>query len=108
TDGMTVADHVARLVEVLGPGVLDVALINDANALHPAVAAHYQASDLHPLLPTDADRQAIRALGVEPLVRDLAEPDPGNRDLWQKADTIRHDPQTLGLALWKIALDRVR
>jgi len=106
TDGMTIADHVARLVEVLGPGVLDVALINDANALHPAIVARYQAAGLHPLLPTDTDREAIRALGVEPLVRDLAEPDPGHRELWQKADTIRHDPQTLGLALWKIALDR--
>ncbi|MCX7859328.1 MAG: YvcK family protein [Chloroflexus sp.] len=106
TDGMTIADHVARLVEVLGPGVLDVALINDAHALHPAVAARYSAAGLHPLVVTEADRQAIRALGVEPLVRELAESDPGPRELWNKADTIRHDPQMLGLALWKIALDR--
>ncbi len=106
TDGMTIADHVSRMVEALGPGVLDVALINDAHALHPAVAARYAAAGLHPLYPGDADLRAIRALGVEPLVRDLAETDPGPRDLWQKADTIRHDPQTLGLALWKIALDR--
>lgn len=106
TDGMTIADHVARLVEVLGHGVLDVALINDATALHPAVTARYSAAGLHPLFVSDADRQAIRALGVEPLVRELAEADPGPRELWNKADTIRHDPQTLGLALWKIALDR--
>ncbi len=106
TDGMAIADHVARLVEVLGPGVLDVALLNDAHALHPVVAARYSAAGLHPLIVTDADRQAIRALGVEPLVRELAEPDPGPRELWNKADTIRHDPHTLGLALWKIALDR--
>ncbi|WP_298821044.1 gluconeogenesis factor YvcK family protein [Chloroflexus sp.] len=108
TDGMSIADHVARLVEALGSGVLDVALINDAGALHPATVARYAAAGLHPLNPTEADVMAIRALGVEPLIRDLAESDPGPRELWQKADTIRHDPQTLGLALWKIALDRAR
>lgn len=106
TDGMSIADHVTRLVDVIGPGVLDVALINDASGLHPAVVARYSAAGLTPLIVTETDRQAIRALGVEPLVRDLAEPDPGPRELWNKADTIRHDPQTLGLALWKIALDR--
>ncbi|MBO9314149.1 MAG: YvcK family protein, partial [Chloroflexus sp.] len=61
---------------------------------------------LHPLVFTENDRHTIRALGIEPLVRHLAESDPGYRELWNKADTIRHDPQVLGLALWKIALDR--
>ncbi|MEF3275712.1 MAG: YvcK family protein [Chloroflexus sp.] len=108
TDGMSIADHVTRLVEVVGPGVLDVALINDARVLHPATVARYAAVGLHPLYLTETDMMAIRAVGVEPLVRDLAESDPGPRELWQKADTIRHDPQTLGMALWKIALDHPR
>jgi len=106
TDGMSVADHVSRLVDVLGLGVLDVVLVNDTTELHPAVVARYSAAGLHPLVFTENDRHTIRALGIEPLVRHLAESDPGYRELWNKADTIRHDPQVLGLAPWKIALDR--
>jgi hypothetical protein len=43
---------------------------------------------------------------VTPLVRNFAETTEGKRTLWNKQDTIRHDPTLLGLALWKIAQDR--
>jgi uncharacterized cofD-like protein len=106
TDGMGVYDHVRRLVELLGPGVLDSALISRGDQIDPAVRAAYAAAGLHLLEPDDQELAQVRALGVEPLVRELLELSAGPRELWNKLDTIRSDPELLGLALWKIALDR--
>lgn len=106
TDAMGVYDHVRRLVELLGPGVLDSALISRGDQIDFAVRAAYAAAGLHLLEPDDAELAQVRALGVTPLVRELLEVSAGPRELWNKLDTIRSDPQLLGLALWKIALDR--
>ncbi|MGQ9927040.1 MAG: gluconeogenesis factor YvcK family protein [Chloroflexaceae bacterium] len=106
TDGFSVADHVRHLVNLLGPGVLDIALINRSNQLDPQVIAEYAAEGLHMLEPNEEELAQIGKLGVRPLVRNLAEATEGKRTLWNKQDTIRHDPTLIGLALWKIALDR--
>lgn len=106
TDGFTIYDHVQRIVDVLGPGTLDVALINRSENLTPEVVAEYAAEGLHLLRPTTEELLAINDLGVTPLVRNFAESTEGKRTLWNKQDTIRHDPTLLGLALWKIALER--
>lgn len=106
TDGFTVADHVRRLVEQLGPGVLDIALINRSDHLDPRVVAEYAAEGLYLLDPSQADLDSIARLGVRPLVRNLAENSGGKRVLWNKQDTIRHDPAMVGLTLWKIAIER--
>lgn len=106
TDGFSVADHVRHLVNLLGPGVLDIALINRSEQIDPRVIAEYAAEGLHMLEPGEADLEQISRLGVRPLVRNLAEAAEGKRTLWNKQDTIRHDPTLIGLALWKIALDR--
>lgn len=57
------------------------------------------------LQPTDRELADIAALGVRTLVRDYAEMTSGKRELWNKQDTIRHDPALIGLALYKLALD---
>ncbi len=106
TDGFTIADHVRRLVDLLGPGTLDVALISRSEHIDRQVAAEYAAEGLHLLEPDEAELAQIAALGVQPLVRNLAEASEGKRTLWNKQDTIRHDPTLIGMALWKIALDR--
>ena len=106
TDGFGVLDHVRRLVELLGPDALDVALINRSEQIDPRLAAQYAADGLHLLRPSDAELAAIADLGVTPLVRNLAEVAEGKRTLWNKQDTIRHDPTLVGLALLKLALDR--
>jgi uncharacterized cofD-like protein len=105
TDGLGLADHVARLVELLGPGAVDVALVNRSDTIPPALAAEYAAEGLRLLEPADEELARIAALGVQPLVRDFADVSEGRRALWNKQDTIRHDPEVLGLALWKLALD---
>lgn len=106
TDGFSVLDHVRRIVDLLGPDALDVALISRTEQIAPRVVAQYAAEGLHLLRPTDDDLAAVAALGVIPLVRNLAEAAESKRTLWNKQDTIRHDPTLLGLALLKIALDR--
>lgn len=106
TDGFSVSDHVRRMVELLGPGTLDIALINRSEHLAPEVVAAYAAEGLHLLRPTTEELMQINDLGVAPLIRNFAEATEGKRTLWNKQDTIRHDPTLLGLALWKIALER--
>lgn len=108
TDTLSLADHVERLVELLGPSVLDIALVNRAENLPPELVARYLADGLRLLHPTDDELDRIAALGVTPLVRNFAESGDGKRELWNKQDTIRHDPALIGMALWKIALDRER
>ncbi len=108
TDGLGVLDHVRRIVELLGPGTLDAALINRSGQIDQGVAAQYAAEGLHLLHPADDELAGVAALGVTPLVRNLAEAGVGKRTLWNKQDTIRHDPTLIGLALLKLALDRER
>ena len=108
TDGFTVLDHVRRLVDLLGPGTLDTALISRGEQISPHVVAQYAADGLHLLRPSADELTAIGTLGVTPLVRDLAEVTEGKRTLWNKQDTIRHDPTLMGLALLQLALERVR
>lgn len=98
TDGYTALDHVRRVVELLGPGTLDLALVN--RSLYDPAAMHaYESEGLFLLQPDEAEIAQITALGVRPLVRRLAEEIGAKRTLWNKQDTVRHDPAALRSAL---------
>jgi uncharacterized cofD-like protein len=101
TDGYTAFDHVQRVVERLGPGTLDTALINHS-APDEAALQSYAAQGLHFLRPGDAEIARIAALGVLPLVRPLTEQVESVRELWNKQDTVRHDVAALGVALGEL------
>ncbi len=105
TDGYRMLDHIKRMVEVLGPDTLDVALINRSEPSE-AVLARYAADNVFLLRPDDEQLAQVVALGVRPLVRDFTEQADGTRVLWNKQDSIRHDPEVIGMALHKLALDR--
>jgi uncharacterized cofD-like protein len=105
TDGYRAIDHVRAMVEVLGPGVLDIVLVNRSADLNPDLIAQYAAEGIHPLTPDDGEIAGIAGLGVHPQVDDLVEKTEGKRELWQKQDTLRHDLEKLERALWHIALD---
>jgi uncharacterized cofD-like protein len=98
TDGYTAQDHVRRVVEAVGPGTLDAALIN-CGAADPAALRQYEADGVFLLRPDDDELAAIDALGVRPITRDLTERAGQKRALWNKQDTIRHDTAALGMAL---------
>jgi uncharacterized cofD-like protein len=108
TDGYTAFDHVQAMLDVLGPGALDVALINRSDYLDPTLLSQYEAEGLHLLRPDGDEIARIAALGVRPLVRDFVEKTEGKRELWEKLDTLRHDLEVLEMALWKLALDHAQ
>jgi len=89
-------------VERLGPGVLDVALVNRSATINAAILARYAAAGLQLLEVNEAQVTAIEKLGVRVVIDELAERDAETRTLWNKQDTIRHDPAALGRALWQL------
>lgn len=106
TDGCTIAEHVRHLVGLLGRGAVDIALINRSDNIPEAIEEQYRSDGVHLLRPTDEEIRTIAELGVMPLVRDFAEVVEKKRTLWNKVDTIRHDPALLGKVLREIADDR--
>jgi uncharacterized cofD-like protein len=103
TDNLGVFDHLQQIVKLLGPGVLDVALIN-RSAYDPIAMRPYEDEGLFLLNPSAAELDAIAALGVRPIVRELAEPIGAKRALWNKQDTVRHDPVALRTALYELIM----
>ncbi|NJN66394.1 MAG: YvcK family protein [Chloroflexaceae bacterium] len=103
TDGYQALDHIQRLVALVGPGVIDAVLVNRSDQVDPALLARYAAEGIYLLQPYDDEIQRIEALGVHPLVNDYCEQPSPKRELWNKQDTIRHDPARLGQALWHIS-----
>jgi uncharacterized cofD-like protein len=101
TDGYSARYHVRRVVEALGPGTLDAALIN-RSAPDPATLRRYEDDGVFLLRPDDNELTAIAALGVRPVPRDLTESGGAGRALWNKQDTIRHDTAALGAALQEL------
>lgn len=105
TDGMTIADHVRTVRDQLGGTGLDAVLLND-DPPSAELRAHYAEQGLRYLEPTAGEQEAIRALGVEPILAPLVDTWSAPRQLWEKLDTIRHDPDRVGDALVAIARGR--
>jgi uncharacterized cofD-like protein len=105
TDTLSLADHVAQVVHYLGGAGLDIALIND-EAPPPELVEHYARQGLAYLEPSEAELARIRGLAVEPVLAPLIDTSSGPRDLWQKLDTIRHDPARTADALVRIYSER--
>jgi uncharacterized cofD-like protein len=102
TDGYSALDHVRRVADALGAGVLDMALLNCGQP-SAAALARYADDGVFLLQPDDAEIAAIAELGVRPVARDLAEHSDEQRDLWNKQDSVRHDPTKLSAALKELA-----
>jgi uncharacterized cofD-like protein len=98
TDGFSALDHIRRVVDAVGAGTLDAALINRSRP-DAATLARYAADGLDLLQPDDDEIATIAALQVRPVVLDLTERSAEQRTLWNKQDTIRHDPAALQAAL---------
>ncbi|HQV69574.1 MAG TPA: YvcK family protein [Thermoflexales bacterium] len=105
TDGFTLADHVDQVKTYLN-GRLDYVLLN-TRAPSDALRMAYQRDGVEVLLPTDDEVKRIEKMGPKVIVRDLAQLTEGKRDLFDKQDSIRHDPDTLGAALMEILNEEV-
>jgi uncharacterized cofD-like protein len=105
TDGYALSDHVREIVAYLGKDVLDYAVINAT--LPPGdVTKAYEADGVYILQPTPAEIDKIQEMGVEPMVRDVAEIPQSKRNLWQKQDSIRHDPEAISELLIRLVAKR--
>jgi uncharacterized cofD-like protein len=100
TDGFTLLDHVKQIKHYLN-GRIDTVLLN-SRAPSKHAERMYAADGVKVLLPTPAEVKRIGKLGVKTFVGDLAEESNQKRDLWQKQDSIRHDPKAVAKALMEV------
>jgi uncharacterized cofD-like protein len=100
TDGFTLFDHVKQVTHYLH-GRVDYVLLNSRRPTAHAERL-YAADGVKVLLPTAAEVKKIEKLGLKTLVRDVAEETREKRDLWQKQDSIRHEPKALARALAEV------
>jgi uncharacterized cofD-like protein len=97
TDGFTLADHVQQVMMYLH-GRLDYVLLNSRSP-SDALRAAYEKDSVHVLTPDDSEVRRIERMGVKPIVSDLAQLTDGKRDLYDKQDSIRHDPAAVAAVL---------
>ena len=98
TDDYSLADHVQQVVSYLGIGILDYVVLN-ASPPAAELMELYAREKVNVLLPTDGELHKIRTMNVEPVLADVADTQSGRRELWQKQDTIRHNPALIAKTL---------
>jgi uncharacterized cofD-like protein len=110
TDDVALSDHVAAVLDYLGGTGLDVALLNDDPP--PAhLRDHHAELGMRYLEPTADDVTRIESLGVRVAKAPIIDKWSGPREMWNKQDTIRHDPTRLAdalLDLLKVQRPRLR
>ena len=98
TDDVTLAEHVAAVLDYLGGTGLDVALLNDDPP--PAhLRDHHAEQGMRYLEPTADEITRIDRLGVRVAKAPIIDKWSGPREMWNKQDTIRHDATRLAEAL---------
>jgi uncharacterized cofD-like protein len=100
TDGYGLHDHVSQISKYLN-GRLDYVLINSRTP-SPALRAAYAKDGVQVLLPTNEEIERIENLGVKVYARDLAQMTDAKRDLYDKQDSIRHDPEAVAKVLMEL------
>ena len=98
TDGVTISDHIAEIVGYLGPGNLDYSLINTGVPAAHVIERHRR-DGLNLLTLSAEELRKINDFGVEVVATNLIEDASESRSLWNKVDTVRHDPTRVGLEL---------
>ena len=101
TDDYSLADHVQQVVSYLGIGILDYVILN-ASTPAPELLELYAREKINVLLPTDDELHKIKTMGVQPVLADVADTQSDKRELWQKQDTIRHNPELTALTLLEL------
>ncbi|MCI8478225.1 MAG: YvcK family protein [Oscillospiraceae bacterium] len=93
TEGMSASDHVAALLHHSGPGLVDLCLCNSA-PVRPRLLERYKEEDAAPIV---VDAEAIKALGVELVLRPLAS---------ETLDYARHSYTRLANAVMELYHER--
>ncbi len=98
TDEYTIADHVGQVVSYAGKGTVDYVV---ANTKRPSgkLLTQYAADGLVFLILDDDQKQRIESKGVKLVTADLIQETATKRELWDKQDSIYHDPRKLAKTL---------
>ncbi len=105
TDDYSLSDHVRQVVSYLGIGILDYVVLN-ASPPSAELLELYAREKINVLLPTDDELHKIKTMNVKPALADLADTQSEKRALWQKQDTIRHNPELTAVALLDLMSER--
>ena len=105
TDGYTLSDHVRQVISYLGIGVLDYVVLN-ATTPSEELMDLYAREKVNVLLPTTHELHNILTMNVRPVPADVADTKSGKRALWQKQDTIRHNPELIANTLMDLMAER--
>ena len=62
----------------------------------------YARENINVLVPTEDELHKIKTMSVKPVLADIADTKSGKRELWQKQDTIRHNPDLIAQTLLDI------
>ena len=106
TDGYTLSDHVQQVISYLGIGVLDYVVLNSSEP-SPQLMELYARERVDVLLPTPHEVHNILTMNVTPVMADVADTRSGKRALWQKQDTIRHNPELIAAILLDLMSERM-
>ncbi len=101
TDDYSLSDHVQQVVSYLGIGVLDYVVLNSSTPSEELMEL-YAREKVNVLLPTDEEVHKIKTMTVKPILADIADTQSAKRELWQKQDTIRHNPDLIAETLLKL------
>ena len=105
TDDYTLSDHVQQVVSYLGLGILDYVVLNSTQP-SPELMELYAREKVNVLLPTPDEIHRIETMNVTPVLADVADTRSGKRALWQKQDTIRHNPELIASILLDLIKER--
>ncbi len=98
TDDYSLSDHVQQVVSYLGIGILDYVVLNSSQPSDELMAI-YAREKINVLVPTDEEVHKIKTMNVKPILADIADTKSAKRELWQKQDTIRHNPNLIAQTL---------
>ena len=101
TDDYSLSDHVQQVVSYLGLGILDYVVLNSTKPSAELMEL-YAREKVNVLLPTDAEIHRIKTMNVKPALADVADTKSGKRAMWQKQDTIRHNPELIANTLMSL------
>ena len=94
TEHLDCVGHVSHLVHMLGTGVVDTVMLN-SGVPSEAQRERLVADGLQALTATAAEVATIEQMGLRVIVQPLTETAGADRQLWNKQDTLRHDPALL-------------
>ena len=106
TDDYSLSDHVQQVVSYLGLGILDYVVLNSTQPSSELMEL-YAREQVNVLLPTPHEIHKIKTMNVTPVLADVADSRSGKRALWQKQDTIRHNPELIAATLLDLMSERM-